>query len=181
MLGPGEIDSLEAAFHVYSLAGDAHRASSVRRFAERLAREPFDALAIHGIDAGETLALATRFDCAWAYRGRQALLWRASFRAHEVHDRFLPTPLLRPFDRRGFLEVRGHVLRPLALVAAELSRDRNSARELRFVRNALRMLRGDAVLFLANVDERTERIGVRDLGFTTVDCREGRAIYRRTE
>ncbi len=149
----------------FSLASDSSRASGIREFAERIAAEQPAFFAIHGIDAGDALALATRFACGWAYRGGQALFWRDTFTPHDVHDRYLPLAPLRPFDRRGLLEVVGdYVGKPLALIAAQFAKDRSRVRELRFVRRELRTLPGRTLLFVAGHDE-TERIGFRDLGY----------------
>lgn len=137
----------------------------MRQFAERIAAESPSFFAVHGIDAGDALALATRFDCGWAYRGRQALFWRDAFVAHDVYDRYLPVLPLRPFDRRGLLEVRGdYAGKPLTLVAAQFSEDRSRVRELRFLRSDLRHVPGRALLFVAGHYE-GGRIGFRDLGF----------------
>ncbi len=180
MLGSGEIDSVRDEIRVRSFAVDGATGASLFRIAERLATQPFDCAALHGVDAGDALALATRLDCGWAYRGQQALLWKSFFHAHEVHDRYLPSPLLRPFDRRGLLEVRGERNgKPLALVAAQFSTDRIWARELRFVRHALRSLCGETVLFLAHLPERFDRIGVADLGFVTLQRYDDRATFVR--
>lgn len=133
------------------MTADSSRPGSMRCVAERLACARFDVVAIHGIDAGDALALATRFDCEWAYRGRQALFWkRTAFHAHAVHDRYLPAPRLRPFERRGFLEVRGERNgRHMTLVAAQLAPHRGRAREVEYVRRSLRGIDEDLVLCLA--------------------------------
>ena len=134
---------------------------------------------MHGIDAGDALALATRFACGWAYRGRQALFWRDGFAAHDVHDRYLPLTPLRPFDRRGFLEVRGDYCgKPLTLIAAQFAKDRSRLRELRFVRGRLRAISGRALLFVAGHDE-TARIGFTDLRFLRLRGSSDCAIYAR--
>lgn len=109
--------------------------------------------------------MATRFDCEWAYRGAQALFWRQPFLAHEVHDRYLPAPPLRPFERRGLLEVNGEIDGlPLTLIATQLSSDRSRVREMRFVRTALRAIEGDVLLFVAGFDPGAQRYGFHDLG-----------------
>lgn len=179
MLGPREIDSLEGV-RCYSVAADSNRPGSVRRIAERLASQAFEIAGLHGIDAGDALALATRFDCAWAYRAGHALLWRPPFRAHEVHDRYLAAPLLRPFERRGLLEVVGERNRaPLALVLAALSSDRAQVRELRFLRTTLRRLPIQTLLFVAGAGPAFERVGVADLGFRPVRQNDACSIYAR--
>jgi hypothetical protein len=151
----------------------------LRAFAERLAERRPSFFAVHGIDAGDALALATRFDCGWAYRGRQALFWKDAFHAHEVHDRYLPAPPLRPFDRRGLLEVRGEVQRqPLVLIAAQFGDDRFRIRELRFVRQAVRDVDAPTLLFLCGLDGRS-RIGFEDLRFSRTRANDGCEIYAR--
>ncbi|HET9029618.1 MAG TPA: hypothetical protein VFN49_05525 [Candidatus Aquilonibacter sp.] len=147
--------------------------------AEEIARESPAFFAVHGIDAGDALALATRFDRGWAYRGRQALFWSNAFRAHEVHDRYLPAPPLWPFDRRGLLEVDGdYAGARVTLVAAQLATDRSKIRELRFLREALRRTQGRALLFVAG-HEPASRVGFTDLQFTAVRLGGGCAIYAR--
>ena len=181
MFGPREIDSVEVSDVpvCLSIAGDTNRSGANRRFAERIAAEQPEFFAIHGIDAGDALALATRFDCGWAYRGRQALFWRDAFSVHEVYDRYLPIAPLRPFDRRGLLEVRGdYAGQPLVLIAVEFAKDRTRIRELRFVRRELRRITGRALLFVAGHFE-SARIGFRDLGFLRLRGSEGCAIYAR--
>jgi hypothetical protein len=131
--------------------------------------------AVADVSAGDALALATRFNCGWAYRGGVALFWDAAFKAHEVHDRYLPTAALVPFERRGLLEVAGEVAsKPCTLVAAWLADDRSLIREIRFIRSTLRAIHGEAFLFLANYSE-TERIGFTDLGFSLL-TRDGNCV-----
>ncbi len=181
MFGPREIDSVELADVpvCFSLAGDSNHPGAIREFAERIAAEQPALFAIHGIDAGDALALATRFDCGWAYRGRQALFWRDGFAVHEVHDRYLPIVPLRPFDRRGLLEVRGdYAGKPLVLIAAQFAKDRSRIRELRFVRGELRRISGRALLFVAGHYE-SARIGFGDLGFLRMRGLADCAIYAR--
>lgn len=129
--------------------------------------------AVTEIAAGDALAMATRFDAGWAYRGSLALFWENAFVAHEVHDRYLPVPMLiNPFERRGLLEVRGEREgRALTLVAVALSTDRERIRELRFLRTALRKIAGDVVLFVANASG-----CFSDLGFTTQREDRGNAV-----
>lgn len=181
MLGPGKIDSVTNDLPLcYSLAGESSRPGATRAFAERIATERPLFFAVHGIDAGDALALATRFDAGWAYRGRQALFWSKAFRAHDVHDRYLPAPPLRPFDRRGLLEVSGDYERErLTLVAAQFAHDRTRIRELRFLRESLKRIDGRAFLFLAGYRE--GRVGFSDLGYARVRSDDsGCAIYARS-
>lgn len=136
--------------------------------ADLAARKPA-IFAISGIAAGDALAIATRFDCGWAYRGAIALFWDASYKAHEVHDRYLPMPGLNLFERRGMLEVRGERHgRPLTLFAALFSEDKSRIREIRFVRTALRAVDCDAVLFLAGYGAGPQRIGFDDINQSVI-------------
>jgi len=181
LFGLREIDSVKFTDLpvCFSIAADSSRAGATRQFAERIASEHPAFFAIHGIEAGDALALATRFDCGWAYRGGQALFWRDAFTPHDVHDRYLPLVPLRPFDRRGLLEVRGEYAgKPLALIAAQFAKDRSRIRELRFVRRELRDLPGRALLFVAGYEEE-ERVGFRDLGFHRLRGSAGCGIYAK--
>ena len=125
--------------------------------------------AVCAIAAGDALAIATRFDRNWAYRGALALFWTDVFKAHEVHDRYLPMPGLNPFERRGMLEVRGEVNgQPLTCIAASLSNDKSRIREIRFVRTALRAIEGPVVIFLTGYAEGQERIGFSDINQSVI-------------
>ena len=136
--------------------------------ADVAARNP-SIFAVSGIAAGDALAIATRFDCNWAYRGAIALFWDDSYKAHEVHDRYLPMPGLNVFERRGMLEVRGERGgKALTLFAAPFSDDKSRIREIRFVRTALRAIDGDALLFLAGYGTGTERIGFDDINQSVI-------------
>ncbi len=119
------------------------------------------------IDAGDALSLATRFALQWAYRGRQALFWKAPFRAHAVHERYLPGRGARLFDRRALLIVDADVERePCMLAATQLGERRGSfIPELRFARTHLRG--SQRALLFADMPE--YRTGFADLGFRRVD------------
>ena len=119
------------------------------------------------IDAGDALSLATRFALQWAYRGRQALFWKAPFRAQTVHERYLPVRGARLFDRRALLivdtELDGE---PCTLAATQLSQERGSfVPELRFARAHLR----GSQRALVFVDMPEYRTGFADLGLRRVD------------
>lgn len=147
--------------------------------AATLASQRPSVFAVADISAGDALALATRFDCGWAYRGGIALFWSGSFKAREVHDRYLPTAAIIPFERRGLLEVRGEMeSTSCALVAAWLAEDRSRVRDIRFIRTTLRAIEGDALLFLANYAA-SDRIGFADLGFRLLTQRNGCAVLQR--
>lgn len=137
----------------------------MRVASERINQEKPEIFCLHGVNAGDAFAIATRFNCDWAYRGGQALFWKDTVRAHEVHDRYLPSPLLRPFERRGLLEVDGERGgASLTLVATQLSDDRAHVREIRLVRTIARARIGAAVLFVAGFDEAAHHYGFADLG-----------------
>jgi hypothetical protein len=141
----------------------------MRALAEEFAARKPAIGAVSEIAAGDALAIATRFDRNWAYRGALALFWTEAFKAHEVHDRYLPMPGLNPFERRGMLEVRGeHGGKPLTFIAAALSNDKSRIREIRFVRSALRAVEGDVVLFLTGYGADKERIGFADINQSVI-------------
>lgn len=119
------------------------------------------------IDAGDALALATRFALQWAYRGRQALFWKAPVRAHTVHDRYLPLRAARLFDRRGLLIVDAECdAQPCMLAATQLSSERTAfVPELRFARTHLR----GSVRALLFADVPHYRVGFADLGFVRIE------------
>jgi hypothetical protein len=137
----------------------------MRSLASFLAESDPDVMALGEIDAGDALALATRFDRQWAYRGGQALLWNARVVAHEVHDLYLPVAPLA-FERRGLLRVDGeHEGTPLALFATQFGDDRNRVRELRFARGHARTAPGLALIF---VTAPFGTIGFADLGYESL-------------
>ena len=117
-----------------------------------------DVVAISGIGDGDTLAIATRFDWKWAYRGRQALLWNGRFDVGSIDD------------RRGMLYVAGRVGDiPLTLLATKLSEGRASTYDLRLARAALRDAPAHAIAF---VTPAPGRIGFGDLGCVTLTSGE---------
>jgi hypothetical protein len=137
---------------------------AMRSLASIVAREAPHVLAVCDIDPGDALSLATRFALEWAYRGRQALFWRAEFSVREVRDLYLPVRVDRPFERRGFVCVdASHAARDCTLVTTQFDVER-AARipELRFARTFLRRVARDAVL-CAYLRERA--IAFEDLGF----------------
>lgn len=143
----------------------------MRAAAEAIATRDPAILSLHGIDPGDALALATRFARAYAYRGAQALLWSDLFTAREVHDRYLPAMPLRPFDRRGILQIDGTLHgAPLTLVATQFSAERESAvRELRFARRVVRGIAGRLVAFVDGMSSAAHRIGFADLGLEALE------------
>jgi hypothetical protein len=151
----------------------------MRTVAETVAARAAEIFCVHGIDDGDALALATRFDCGYAYRGRQALFWRAHFAAREVLDRYLPGAPLRPFDRRGLLQVDGAFAgEPLALIATQFAAERAvRVREVRFARSVLRSIDGAALLFVTGVA--SGAISFRDLRFETIASEAGTLVAAR--
>jgi hypothetical protein len=128
-----------------------------------VAEQQLDMFSVHGIEAGDALALATRFDLGWGYRGAQALFWKPVFHANAVHDLYLPAQPMRPFERRGLLQIDGTCESvPLTLFASQFADDRTQIREMRFARNAVRACDGAACIFTANRKVVTE---FTDLGF----------------
>jgi hypothetical protein len=134
---------------------------------------------VHGIDEGDALALATRAAASYAYRGRQALFWNPTFSAREVLDRYLPGAPLRPFDRRGLLQVDGFLMGANAsLVATQFAEDRATRiRELRFIRTVLRATKRSALLFVTGVAEGEP--GFADLGFGLIASGRGVIVAAR--
>jgi hypothetical protein len=138
----------------------------MRSLASFLAESDPDVMALGEIDAGDALALATRFDRQWAYRGGQALLWNARVTAHEVHDLYLPVAPLA-FERRGLLRIDGECdAAPLALFATQFGSDRNNVREMRFARTHARTAPSLAMMFVTSP---LGRIGFSDLGYEAME------------
>ncbi len=139
----------------------------MRRLAESFAQAGPAVACAHKIEAGDAFALATRFDCDWAYRSGTALFWRRDIRATHVHERFPPPAPLRPFDRRAVLHVEAEVNgKPLEFVGATLGEERASClRDLRFLRSILRERKGRTIAFVGNAA--MAPIGFSDLRFET--------------
>jgi hypothetical protein len=164
---------------VLSLTGEPSRPGGIRLVAEAVASRDPEIFCVHAIDEGDALALATRFDCGYAYRGRQALFWKARFAAREVLDRYLPGTPLRPFDRRGLLQVDGIVAGGrLALIATQFATERAiRVREARFTRAILRTIDGAALLFATGVA--SGAISFRDLQFETIASESSTLVAAR--
>lgn len=139
----------------------------MRSLASFIDRADPDVLALCEIDAGDALALATRFVRQWAYRGSQALFWKPHLHQVRVRDAYLPRSPLRPFERRGFLRVAAHVDRQsLDLVVTQIAAERDQrVRDLRYLRTSLRQI-GRAALVFAILPR--SRIGLQDLGFRSI-------------
>jgi len=136
----------------------------MRSLAAFIDRADPDVLALCEIDAGDALALATRFARQWAYRGSQALLWKSRLHQTRVRDAYLPRAPLRPLERRGLLRVATRLEdHALELVATQVAAQREQrVRDLRYLRTALRRI-GSQCLLLAVLPD--SQIGVTDLGF----------------
>jgi len=164
---------------VLSLTGESSRRSGMRVVAESVASHGTTIFCVHGIEEGDALALATRFDCGYAYRGRQALFWNARYAAREVLDRYLPNSPLRPFDRRGLLQVEGSLDgASLALIATQFTSERTvRVREVRFARTVLRATGRTALLFVTGSG--SGAMNFADLGFTTIASAAGAFVAAR--
>ncbi|MBV9148979.1 MAG: endonuclease/exonuclease/phosphatase family protein [Candidatus Eremiobacteraeota bacterium] len=136
----------------------------MRSLATFIDRVDPDVLALCEIDAGDALALATRFARQWAYRGSQAIIWKPQLHQARVRDAYLPRTPLRPLERRGLLRVATQLGEsPLELVATQIAAEREQCvRDLRYLRSSLRRIRAQCLLLAVLPDS---RIGVRDLGF----------------
>ena len=150
----------------------------MRAAAAAIAAEDPAFVCLHGVDPGDALMLATRFARAHAYRGAQAILWTPKFAATEVHDRYLPAAPLRPFDRRGILQIDGTFgTERLTLLATQFSPEREGAiRELRFARRVLRGIGGALAAFVAGMSPAARRIGFADLQLHALAQNEGTMV-----
>ena len=150
----------------------------MRALAALVASADPDVTALSEIDAGDALATATRFNCEWAYRGGQALLWKRGAVAHDVFDLYLPVSALRPFARRGLLRVDADIGKvPLHVFATQFAADRSAIRDLRFARSAVRRVEGNVLLFIS--DPAPSRIGFADEGLRSVATAPRLAIWAR--
>jgi hypothetical protein len=139
----------------------------MRSLAAFVADRTPDVLAISEIDDGDALAVATRFDYRWAYRGGQALLWNRRFAAERLRDAYLPISPGRALGRRGLLRIDGACDGlALTLFATQFEATRWCVRELRFARAAMRGVANAAIAFVAQPPR--GRIGFDDLGFRVV-------------
>lgn len=138
----------------------------MRNLASFVDAEKPQVMGICEIDAGDALSLATRFALQWAYRGRQALFWKAPLHVHAVHDRYLPVRVPRLFDRRGLLIVDADIAgEPCMLAATQISSEREGyIPEMRFARSHMRGAQR-ALLF---ADVPGYGIGFADLGFVQI-------------
>ena len=139
----------------------------MRSLAEQVSSTKPDILVISEIDDGNALAVATRFDLQWAYRGGQAVMWNARLAPLSVEETYLP-PALPALQWRGLLRVD---LRcdnaALSLFTTRLAPDRSRVRDLRFVRSVLRReAASSSILFVTNPPKRDT---FRDLGFAADD------------
>ncbi|MDQ6929694.1 MAG: hypothetical protein M3126_03375 [Candidatus Eremiobacteraeota bacterium] len=156
------------------------RAGAMRSLAAFIARAQPNLLAVCGIDAGDALAIATRFALQWAYRGGQAIFWKPDYQTVYVRDTYLPFSALRPFERRGLVRVdlrmNGTVVHA---IATQIGRERDQRiREVRYVRALLRDTTGPCIFFCVSPPS---RIGFTDLGFRRAGCAgvDGEALLAR--
>ena len=129
-----------------------------------------DIFAVSEIDAGDALAIATRFALQWGYRGGQAVFWKPAFVAGPIRDTYLPFSPLRPFERRGLVRVDLQLARAsVGVFATQIGPERDQRiREWRYVRNVLRTAAGPALVFCLLPQARST---LSDLGFVRVGCR----------
>ena len=141
-----------------SRAGAAH---TLARYVNAI--DP-DVLALSEVDAGNALALATRFDRQWAYRGGQAVLWNRRFDAEKVHDLYLPAVPLQRFERRGLLRVDGRCDgSELSIFATRFAPDRASVRDLRFTRSVIRAVASARIMLFVTTPPAAGSAAFRDL------------------
>ena len=116
-------------------------------------------MAFAGIGSGDALALATRFDYGWAYRGQQALMWKPGFTVESVDD-----------EERSLLCVDGSLpaFGNLRCIVARFSSDRRRIAELRRARTAIRRATDCVVLFTVRTPE--SRVGFDDLKLESIAC-----------
>ncbi|MDP9018122.1 MAG: hypothetical protein M3N19_07365 [Candidatus Eremiobacteraeota bacterium] len=165
---------------VYLRGYGLKRAGANRSLAALIARLDPQVFGVCEIDAGDALAIATRFAMQWGYRGGQAVFWKPRFTALTIRDEYLPFSAARPFERRGLLRIalrneREHI----KMVATQIGSERDvRIRELRHLRNALREERDPCVVFSILPPG---RIGLEDLGFKRAGCLgvDNEAIYTR--
>ncbi|MBV8373739.1 MAG: hypothetical protein JOY69_10815 [Candidatus Eremiobacteraeota bacterium] len=139
----------------------------MRALAEQISLSHPDIVALSEIDDGNALALATRFDLQWAYRGGQALLWNARMHLESVYESYLPAVPLPAFDRRGLLRVDGAFEgRPIGLFATRFAPGRSRIRDLRVTRGVVRGARIERALLFVTDPPAGRRAMFDDLGFT---------------
>ncbi|MDQ2679676.1 MAG: hypothetical protein M3Y21_01445 [Candidatus Eremiobacteraeota bacterium] len=140
----------------------------MRSLAAFFAERNPDIFAVCEIDAGDALALATRFERQWAYRGSQALFWSRRFSATRVYDEYLPFAAVRPFERRGLVRVEGELDgEACTLITTQLAAEREARiPELRTLRKMLRAVENAALLFLHSP---IKGRGFSDLKFARAD------------
>lgn len=138
----------------------------MRALAEQISLFQPDILALSEIDDGNALALATRFDLQWAYRGGQALLWNARMHLESVYEWYLPALRLPAFDRRGMLRVDGSFEgSPIALFATRFAPGRSRVRDLRVTRGVVRSAESARALLFITDPPPERRATFGDLGF----------------
>jgi len=152
------------------------RAGAMRALAQCVSASNPDVLALSEVDAGDALAMATRFDRQWAYRGGQAVLWNRRFAVAKVHDLYLPAAPLQAFERRGLLRVDGFCDGiELSLFASRFAPDRACVRDLRFTRSAIRAARSPRIVLFVTDPPANGRSAFRDLDLRANDANEAAA------
>ncbi len=122
----------------------------MRSLMQFLARTDPEIFALCEIDAGDALAVATRFVRQYAYRGGQAVFLRNSVDITAVRDDYVPLWPGRPFDRRGVVWVQARYgSRRVSVLTAKLASGREQrAAEIRHVRTIVRALERPAVVLI---------------------------------
>lgn len=146
------------------------RPGAMRALTEQTVVSDPDLLAVSEIDDGDALALATKTDRQWSYRGGQALFWRAGFVPLAVHEAYLSSGMPR-LPWRGLLRADLRVgTSEISLLCMRLAPDRRGIADLRFVRKMLRdAAPGRAILCVANPPATGAR-AFAQLGFDGSNC-----------
>lgn len=146
------------------------RPGAMRALTEQTVVSDPDLLAVSEIDDGDALALATKTDRQWSYRGGQALFWRAGFVPLAVHEAYLSSGMPR-LPWRGLLRVDLRVgTIEISLTCTRLAPDRRGIADLRFVRKLLADAESErAILCVVNPPAIGARALAR-LGFESSNC-----------
>lgn len=125
------------------------RAGATRKLAAFIVAQSPRLFAVSAIPPGDARSLATRFALQWAYRGRQAIFWDASFTAERITADYLPGAL--PLRATGLVRVDGELRGPCTLLTSEFSslQTRRSA-QLQFAYERMAAAHRRAIVF-ANI------------------------------
>ncbi len=122
----------------------------MRSLAQFLAGTDPDIFALCEIDAGDALAVATRFERQYACRGGQALFLKGGVEITAARDQQVPLWPSRPFDRRAVVWAQARYgEHRVSILTAKIAGGREQrAAEIRHVRKVVRSLAKPAVLFI---------------------------------